>query len=285
MVQLGRKPIDFLTIVCCLSLLICAFLCSNVYSSPKNKTTYQEIKKDGRIYVFSSLSRKQDFEKSGELGKGIIKIGYGPNGETVVFDSDDAAYNYDSKQIRQTLDNLNINAYKEFEKEGRIYVFTSPERKAGFEKSGEMGKDFIAKIGYGAHGKTVLFDSHDAVMEYDRRHEGKTATAAETNNYYRQIEMDGRLYVFTSSERMKSFGRSGEVGISIIKIGYGPNGETVIFDSDEAVTEYEKRNIRKKTNLMRRRIYSYDDTKIFNYNGFFMVVSSRHFHYRTGKRS
>lgn len=244
MITFTRRLIPSLAKMCCCSLLIYAFICSNVYSTPTDKTTYQEISKDGRIYVFSSHSRKEDFEKSGELGKGIIKIGYGPNGETVVFDSDDAVYNYDSRQIKQTLDNLKVKAYKEFEKEGRIYVFTSPERKSGFEKSGEMGKDYIAKIGYSSNGKTVLFDSRDAVMEYDRRHEAATGATAKTNNYYRQVKIDGRMYAFTSLERMKSFGRSGELGKGIIKIGYGPNGETVIFDSDEAVTEYEKRNIR-----------------------------------------
>ena len=159
MITLTRQSLDSLTTMCCFSLLICAFICSNVYSAPTDKATYQEIKKDGRIYVFTSLIRMEDFEKSGELGKGIIKIGYGENGETVVFDSEEAVYDYDSKQVKQILDRMRIRAYKEFEKDGRIYVFTSPRRKASFDKSGEMGKDFIAKIGCGPNGKTVLFDS------------------------------------------------------------------------------------------------------------------------------
>lgn len=251
MVTLMRKSLNSLTTICCLSLLICAFICTNVYSEPKGKTTYQEIEKDGRIYVFTSLSRMEDFKKSGELGKGIIKIGYGPNGETVVFDSDNAVYDYDSKQIKQTLDNLKIKAYKEFEKDGRIYVFTSPECKASFVKSGEMGKDYIAKIGYGPDGKTVLFDSHDAVREYDRLHGGATGVenegakeVAKKVSYYLEIKKEGRVYVFVSPERMDSFEESGELGKGIIKVGYGAEGETVVFGSDEAVQEYERRNIR-----------------------------------------
>ena len=241
---LTRQSLDSLTTMCCFSLLICAFICSNVYSAPTDKATYQEIKKDGRIYVFTSLIRMEDFEKSGELGKGIIKIGYGENGETVVFDSEEAVYDYDSKQVKQILDRMRIRAYKEFEKDGRIYVFTSPRRKASFDKSGEMGKDFIAKIGCGPNGKTVLFDSQDAVDEYDSRHEVKTGVATETNNFYQQIKIDGRMYAFTSLERMKRFGQSGELGKGVIKVGYGPNSETVIFDFDEAVKEYKIRNIR-----------------------------------------
>lgn len=244
MIALTRKSLNSLTIMCCCSLLICAFICSTVYSTPTDKATYQEIKKDGRIYIFTSLSRMQDFEKSGELGKSIIKIGHGANGETVVFDSEEAVYDYDSKQIKQILDRMRIRAYKEFEKDGRIYVFTSPRRKAGFDKSGKMGKDFIAKIGYGQNGKTVLFDSQDAVEEYDSRHEVIKGTDTETNNFYQQIKIDERMYVFTSLERMKRLGQSGELGKGIIKVGYGPNSETVIFDSDEAVKEYEIRNIR-----------------------------------------
>ncbi len=250
MVTLTRKPLNSLITMCCFSLLICAFICTNAYSESKGKTTYQEIRKDGRVYVFSSLTRMDDFKKSGELGKGIIKIGYGPNGETVVFDSDNAVYNYDSNQIKQALDDLKIQAYKEFEKDGRIYVFTSPERKAGFDKSGEMGKDFIAKIGYGADGKTVMFDSRDAIKEYEIRHKKVfTSTSGKKDNYqgdYSETRKDGRVYVFTSHERMDSFKNTGETGKCIIKIGYGPNGETVIFDADEAVTKYEKRNIRGK---------------------------------------
>ncbi|MCR4289392.1 MAG: hypothetical protein NUV86_03920 [Candidatus Scalindua sp.] len=169
MLTLTRKSFNSLLTMCCFCLLICTFICSKACSASIDKATYQEIRKEGRVYVFNSLSRMEDFKKSGEVGKGIIKIGYGPNGETVVFDSDNAVYNYDSNQIKQTLDNLKILAYKEFEKDGRVYVFTSPERKASFESSGEMGTDFIAKIGYGPNSETVVFDSDEAVKEYEIR--------------------------------------------------------------------------------------------------------------------
>lgn len=70
------------------------------------------------------------------------------------------------------------------------------------------------------------------------------AESSKTTNY-QVLNKDGRLYVFASSERMAGFEKSGELGIGIIKIGHGPNGETVIFDSDETVREYDKRrNIR-----------------------------------------
>ncbi len=67
----------------------------------QKKSQYREVKKDGRLYVFTSSARKADFENSGELGKGIIKIGYGPNGETVVFDSDEAVREYDKRHVKK----------------------------------------------------------------------------------------------------------------------------------------------------------------------------------------
>ncbi len=76
MVTLTTKSLNTLTAMCCFCMLICAFICSNACSTPIAKATYQEIRKDGRVYVFTSLTRMKDFEKSGELGKGIIKIGY-----------------------------------------------------------------------------------------------------------------------------------------------------------------------------------------------------------------
>jgi hypothetical protein len=51
---------------------------------------YKEIRKDERIYVFNSAATADAFEKSGEMGVGITRPGVGPNGETVVADSERA---------------------------------------------------------------------------------------------------------------------------------------------------------------------------------------------------
>ncbi|MFN8093888.1 MAG: hypothetical protein U0599_17040 [Vicinamibacteria bacterium] len=55
-----------------------------------NPYYYNEVAKDGRIYVFANGNRFDTFEKSGgaEIGVAITRPGYGPNGETVVFDSE-----------------------------------------------------------------------------------------------------------------------------------------------------------------------------------------------------
>jgi hypothetical protein len=58
---------------------------------------YNEVTKDGRIYVFADASRYDAFVKGDEAGGPVItRAGYGPNGETVVFDGENAInlYNY-----------------------------------------------------------------------------------------------------------------------------------------------------------------------------------------------
>jgi Phosphate-selective porin O and P len=58
---------------------------------------YQELEKNGRIYVFALMKEFESFDKSGEMGKAITRLGYGPKGETVVFDSEDAINYYNFK--------------------------------------------------------------------------------------------------------------------------------------------------------------------------------------------
>ncbi|HVO11976.1 MAG TPA: hypothetical protein VMX54_14650 [Vicinamibacteria bacterium] len=57
---------------------------------------YNEVAKDGRIYVFANGVNYDLWSKSGDVGKAITRPGYGPGGETVIFDSEDAInlYNY-----------------------------------------------------------------------------------------------------------------------------------------------------------------------------------------------
>ncbi len=58
---------------------------------------YREVEKEGRTYVFALMKEFENFDKSGEMGKAITRLGYGPNGETVIFDSEDAINLYNFK--------------------------------------------------------------------------------------------------------------------------------------------------------------------------------------------
>ena len=65
-----------------------------------NLLWYKEVTKDGRIYVFNDPNEFKAWEGSGELGKSITKINYGPNGETVIFDNENALDLYNFKNGR-----------------------------------------------------------------------------------------------------------------------------------------------------------------------------------------
>ncbi|MBN2370320.1 MAG: hypothetical protein JXO72_07525 [Vicinamibacteria bacterium] len=59
---------------------------------------YREVVKDGRIHVFNNPISFEQFEGSGEVGAGAITlIGKGPQGETMVFDSENAIHMYNFK--------------------------------------------------------------------------------------------------------------------------------------------------------------------------------------------
>ncbi len=51
---------------------------------------YQEVTKDGRIYVFNTAERYKAFQQTGEMGTAITLIGRGPDGETVVAENETA---------------------------------------------------------------------------------------------------------------------------------------------------------------------------------------------------
>ncbi len=56
--------------------------------------------------------------------------------------------------------------------------------------------------------------------------------------FYDEIARDGRIYVFASSQRYEAFQRGSEATGAITRPGYGPHGETVVFDSEDAVNLY-----------------------------------------------
>lgn len=56
--------------------------------------------------------------------------------------------------------------------------------------------------------------------------------------YYKEIEKDGRVYVFNLAVEAERFEKSGEIGRAITKPAYGPGGVTVVFDSEQAMDLY-----------------------------------------------
>jgi len=78
-----------------------AMVLSSAFSTAVGAQTffYNEVARDGRIYVFAKWSRYDAFVKTNgaETGRAIERPGYGPGGETVVFDSELAINLYNFK--------------------------------------------------------------------------------------------------------------------------------------------------------------------------------------------
>ena len=73
---------------------------ASLFSTPLLAQTffYNEVAKDGRIYVFAMAARYEEFTKTGtQTGAVIERQRYGPGGETVVFDSQAAVNLYNFK--------------------------------------------------------------------------------------------------------------------------------------------------------------------------------------------
>jgi hypothetical protein len=56
--------------------------------------------------------------------------------------------------------------------------------------------------------------------------------------YYQEVEKDGRIYVFNTSEKYKSWSEGGEMGTTITLVGRGPNGETIVAENETAADLY-----------------------------------------------
>jgi hypothetical protein len=82
-------------------LTIIALVLASVFTAGLEAQTffYNEVERDGRIYVFAKWRRYDEFIKTngGDTGRVIERPGYGPHGETVVFDSELAINLYNFK--------------------------------------------------------------------------------------------------------------------------------------------------------------------------------------------
>ncbi len=67
---------------------------------------------------------------------------------------------------------------------------------------------------------------------------GLAASAQITGLFYKEIEKEGRIYVFNTPEVLKDWELSGEMGKSITLVGRGPNGETVVAENETAADLY-----------------------------------------------
>ncbi|MHB0971130.1 MAG: porin [Thermoanaerobaculia bacterium] len=80
------------------------------------------------------------------------------------------------------------------------------------------------------------------------------SSARAQGTFYAEVAKDGRIYVFNNMKTYEIWKQSGEVGVSITRPGEGPAGETMIFDSDEAIHLYNFKHGRPGEVLIRPEV-------------------------------
>jgi len=67
------------------------------------------------------------------------------------------------------------------------------------------------------------------------------ASAQTAEEFYQEIRVDDRIYVFSTEKRYTTYQQSKDMGVSITRLGYGPNGETVIFEDAKAIESFNRK--------------------------------------------
>lgn len=68
-----------------------------------------------------------------------------------------------------------------------------------------------------------------------------SASAQATDEYYQELRVGDRIFVFSTQERFTTYQQSKDMGVSITRLGYGPNGETVIFEDAKAIEAFNRK--------------------------------------------
>lgn len=68
------------------------------------------------------------------------------------------------------------------------------------------------------------------------------ASAQSADEYYQELRVDDRIYVFSTEKRFTTYQQSKDMGVSITRLGYGPAGETVIFEDAKAIEAFNRKH-------------------------------------------
>ena len=138
----------------------CASTESKKEMTAQNNDDYFEIAHEGRLYVFDDAKTYLSFLEVGETSYRKVRIGAGPNGETVVF-------GLTSKDKKKTSGIAGVDMYDgklmgadkfygEIMDEGRIYVFNDWQELQTYKQTGEAAYRYT-DIGAGPNGETVVY--------------------------------------------------------------------------------------------------------------------------------
>ena len=81
---------------------------------------------------------------------------------------------------------------------------------------------------------------------------GFATPAAAQGLWYKEVEKNGRIYVFNTDKKYKEWLVSNDMGVAITMLGQGPNGETVVAENETAIDLYNLKHDRPGYNRPRR---------------------------------
>ncbi|MCW8355353.1 MAG: hypothetical protein ACPGRG_10335 [Marinomonas sp.] len=126
---------------------------------------------------------------------------------------------------------LNNEDLYEVHHDGRIYIF---DDRAVYESFLQVGETTFRNvhIGEGPKGETIVF----GLTNEDKKKVSGIASIdmykgqlKGADDFYGEMRMDGRIYVFGSLMEMNEARTVGEVPLRYTDIGSGPKGETVVY--------------------------------------------------------
>ena len=121
------------------------------------RTGFATRLKDGRLWVFYEGAKElEEYDKSGELAKQVVRVGIGPGGVTIKGPDADIILAY-------------LEARPGFVtrgKDGRLWVFRAGDKElAEFDKTGEVAKQ-VTRAGAGPGGVTLKGPDVETLDEY-----------------------------------------------------------------------------------------------------------------------
>lgn len=126
---------------------------------------------------------------------------------------------------------MNNNDLYEVHHEGRIYIFDDRDVYEDYLAVGETSFRKV-RIGEGPKGETIVF----GLTNEDKKKTSGIASIemydgdlAGAEDFYGEMRMEGRIFVFGSLEEMNMARIVGEVPLRYTEIGAGPQGETVVY--------------------------------------------------------
>lgn len=126
---------------------------------------------------------------------------------------------------------VNNDDFYEVHAEGRIYLF---DDFATYQSYNEVGETSYRKvyIGDGPKGETLVF----GLTGEDKKKMSGIASVdmyrgdlQPADQFYGEMRLEGRIYVFDSYEEMVKVRQNGEAAYRFTQIGSGPQGETVVY--------------------------------------------------------